>query len=70
MTYALLKGIRGAELEKIEEDEFIDVEQLFVYTRRTVPELAKDINQIQEPIVKTPGISGRLIIGLMNDQDK
>jgi hypothetical protein len=70
MTYALLKGMRGAELEKIEESDFIDVEQLFLYTRREVPELAKDINRIQEPIVRTPGNSGRLIIGLMNEQDK
>ncbi|MEI6681231.1 MAG: caspase family protein [Bacteroidota bacterium] len=70
LTYSLLKGMRGARLEKIEEGEFIDVEQLFQYAKNEVPLMAKDISGIQEPLLKTPGTSGRLIIGEMTEEDK
>lgn len=70
LTYALLKGMKGARLQKIEESEFINVEDLFNYTKYMVPQLAREIRGVQEPIVKTPGTSSRLIIGQMTEEDK
>ena len=69
LTYALLKGMRGGQLKKIEEGEFIDVEQLLQYAKAEVPSLAKSVNGIQEPIFRSlPGTS--FIIGQMTAEDK
>jgi len=69
LTYALLKGMRGGQLKKIEESEFIDVEQLLQYAKAEVPSLAKSVSGIQEPIYRIPqGTS--FIIGQMTEEDK
>ena len=69
LTYALLKGMRGGQLKKIEEGEFIDVEQLLQYAKAEVPGLAKSVSGIQEPIYRnTFGTS--FIIGQMMEEDK
>jgi len=69
LTYALLKGMRGGQLNKIEESEFIDVEQLLQYAKAEVPALAKSVSGIQEPIYRNPqGTS--FIIGQITEEDK
>ena len=69
LTYALLKGMRGGQLKKIEEGEFIDVEQLLQYAKAEVPSLAKSFGGTQEPIYRIPqGTS--FIIGQMMEEDK
>jgi ankyrin repeat protein len=70
LTYALLKGMRGGKLERIEENEFIEVENLFQYSKQEVPQLAKEISGIQEPIVKLPETPGKLFIGQITNEDK
>ena len=69
LTYALLKGMRGGQLKKIEEGEFIDVEQLLQYAKSEVPALAKSVSGIQEPIFRNPSGTS-FIIGQMTEEDK
>ena len=51
LTYALLKGMKGAALRN---DEFVDVSKLFQFARDEVEQLAKDIGGIQKPMVFAP----------------
>jgi hypothetical protein len=51
LTYALLKGMKGAALSN---DEFIDVAKLFQYAREEVEQLARNIGGIQRPIIFSP----------------
>jgi len=62
LTYALLKGMKGAALR---EEEYVDVQTLFQYAADQVPKLAIGIGGIQKPTIAAPsGTSfdvGRLI---------
>jgi hypothetical protein len=51
LTYALLKGMKGAALR---DDEFVDVSKLFQYARDEVEQLARNVNGIQRPEVFSP----------------
>ena len=55
LTYALLKGMRGASLRREGSDEFVDVEQWLGYAVEQVPVLAKDIRGIQQPFYRGIG---------------
>lgn len=52
LTYALLKGMKGAALR---DGEYVDVARLFQEASDDVPELAKNIGGIQQPRTATPG---------------
>lgn len=52
LTYALLQGLRGAALD---EGGAVDVGRLFGFAADRVPELARNIGGIQQPLVATPG---------------
>ncbi len=67
LTYSLLEGIKGASLR---EGQFIDVNQLFQWSRDRVPDLAKGIGGIQQPQVFSPYGSASFDIGLLEDHDK
>ena len=69
LTYALLKGMRGGQLKKIEEGEFVDVEKLLQYAKSEVPSLAKSVSGIQEPIYRNPAGTS-FYIGQMTEEDK
>src|SRR5947207_10293078 len=51
LTYALLKGLKGAALNN---DEFIDISKLFHYAQDEVKQLAENIGGIQRPIIFSP----------------
>ena len=55
LTYALLEGIKGRALR---EGKFVDVLALFHYAVERVPELAKNINGVQKPLIATPKTLG------------
>ena len=67
LTYALLEGLRGAGLQKPED--YIDVQTLFRYAERRVPELARNIGGVQKPINSSP-LGKTFVIGQMNETDK
>ena len=72
LTYSLLLGLRG---EKLRDDRFADVSELFTYAQDKVPTLAKNIGGIQRPIVMSPereravlfGENGSFDIGMFTD---
>jgi WD40 repeat protein len=52
LTYALLKGLRGAALRREGTEEFVDVEKWLGYAVEQVPLLAKGIGGIQQPFYR------------------
>jgi hypothetical protein len=52
LTYSLLLGMKGGRLR---ESEFVDVALLFGFAADKVPELARDIGGVQQPILACPG---------------
>ena len=63
LTYSLLQGIKGLALT---DDKRVDVNTLFEYAWKKVPELARGIGGIQKPMwVGPPG--GSFDIGIVND---
>lgn len=48
LTYSLLEGMKGAALDK---GSFVDVVKLFSRARERVPELARNIGGIQQPVI-------------------
>lgn len=67
LTYALLEGMKGASLR---DGEFVDVDLLFHSAQDRVPQLAKDIGGIQEPLVFSPTTSGSFDIGRLSESDR
>ena len=65
LTYSLLEGMSG--LVKLREGKYVDVVQLFEYTRDKVPEMAESIGGIQSPTMLTPR-SGSIDIGIVNEK--
>ena len=51
LTYALLLGMSGAALR---DGEYVDVQNLFQYAADQVPQFAKGIGGVQQPIVAAP----------------
>ena len=52
LTYALLKGMKGAALR---DDQYVDVARLFHNAEDEVPELARHIGGVQQPRIASPG---------------
>lgn len=52
LTYALLQGLRGAALD---DGGAVDVGRLFGFAADRVPDLARNIGGIQQPLVAVPG---------------
>lgn len=66
LTYALLKGMKGAALRN---DEFIDVTTLFQFAREEVEQLAKHVGGIQKPIIFAPK-DDSFEVGQLKREDK
>ncbi|MGH9971214.1 MAG: caspase family protein [Pyrinomonadaceae bacterium] len=66
LTYALLKGMKGAALRN---DEFVDVSKLFQFAREEVEQLAKNVGGIQKPIVFAPK-DDSFEVGQLKSEDK
>ena len=66
LTYALLKGMKGAALRN---DEFVDVSKLFQYAREEVEQMAKNIGGIQRPIIFAPK-DDSFEVGQLKTEDK
>lgn len=60
LTYSLLRGMRG---EKLDSNGYADVNELFNFAKYLVPDLAKNIGGIQQPLTITPDTSGTFDIG-------
>ena len=67
LTHALLKGMRGAALDR---QEFVDVRKLFEYAADEVPQLARNIGGIQKPLIASPRGSGSFDVGQLTKEDK
>lgn len=70
LTYALLKGMRGAALRKDEREEYIDVVKLLQYAVDEVPLLANGIGGIQQPLYRSPSAQQSYDIGQMTEREK
>src|SRR5262249_49658780 len=66
LTYALLRGMKGAALR---DGQFVDVATLFQRVADDVPELAKDIGGIQQPRIAMPG-GASFDIGQLSTEDR
>jgi hypothetical protein len=66
LTYSLLQGMKGAALR---DDEYVDVSKLFQYAADQVPQLARDIGGIQEPLIAAPR-GASFDVGLLKKEDK
>jgi uncharacterized caspase-like protein len=66
LTYTLLEAIKGAALG---DGTLVDVGKIFSYAVEKVPERAKGIGGIQQPMVRQPQ-NGSIDIGLLKSGDK
>jgi hypothetical protein len=67
LTYALLRGMKGAALR---EESYVDVSRLFQYAKDEVPKLAGSIGGIQDPRYMAPRQAESFDIGLLRTEDK
>jgi WD40 repeat protein len=70
LTYALLKGMRGAAVRVDEENSaahFVNVTELFDYAQLEVTKLAADINGVQQPQLNYPVRAGTFAMGIFNE---
>ncbi|MCB0609241.1 MAG: caspase family protein [Lewinella sp.] len=67
LTYSLLQGMSGLALTA---DKRVDVMTLFQYARDEVPVLAKNIRQVQAPVLAFPAGGGSFDIGIVNERVK
>ncbi|MBL7806523.1 MAG: caspase family protein [Saprospiraceae bacterium] len=67
LTYSLLQGMSGFALA---DENRVDVMTLFQHCRKQVPELAKSINGIQNPVLSFPVDGGSFYIGRVNQHVK
>jgi WD40 repeat protein len=67
LTYALLKGMKGAALKN---DLDVDVSGLFNYAANDVEQLAKGVGGIQRPQLITPKAGGSFDIGELTAEDQ
>jgi hypothetical protein len=66
LTYAVLRGMKGAALR---EGQFVDVSNLFQEVADDVPQLAKNIGGIQQPRIAMPG-GASFDIGQLSPEDR
>lgn len=67
LTYSLLFGIKG---EALREGEYLDVNELFRFAARNVPQLASRIGGVQRPEVKLPSHAKNIDIGRYGAEEK
>ena len=65
LTYSLLQAMQGAALG---QGGYIDVQQLFAYAQKEVPQMATNIGGVQKPIVSAP-LGKTFTIGQMTDAE-
>ncbi len=70
LTYSLLKGIRGAALRMDGSEEYVDVARLMQFAVDEVPQLARDIDGIQQPLYRSPDDQQSYDVGLVDDSVK
>ncbi|HEX5706735.1 MAG TPA: caspase family protein, partial [Pyrinomonadaceae bacterium] len=66
LTYALLEGMSGQALQSV---EYVDVQTLFRYAERRVPELAQNVGGVQRPINSSP-LGKTFVIGQMSGAER
>lgn len=64
LTYSLLQGM---QMVSANNNEYVDVMQLFQYSRDRVPQLAKGIGGIQTPMLAFPNDGSSFDIGIVNE---
>jgi len=64
LTYSLLQGM---QMVSASNNEYVDVMQLFQYSRDRVPQLAKGIGGIQTPMLAFPNDGSSFDIGIVNE---
>ncbi|MBS1553311.1 MAG: caspase family protein [Bacteroidetes bacterium] len=70
LTYSLLKAIRGASLRVDGGEEYVDVQKLLQYAVDEVPNLAKGIGGIQQPLFRSPDSQRSYDIGKVTKEVK
>jgi WD40 repeat protein len=63
LTWSLLSGMRGAALR---DDQFVDVASWFAHAVDRVPELARSIGGLQQPLLATPAGGHSFDIGTLD----
>lgn len=67
LTWSLLFGMRGAALR---EEKFVDVSLLFHHAADQVPQIAKNIGGIQQPVVAMPKGGASFDVGQILEEDR
>ena len=67
LTYALLEGMKGAALRSATSD--VDVRLLLSHAEKRVPELAREMQLEQKPVIKQP-TGNSFLVGKMIDEDR
>ena len=67
LTYSLLLGMSGA---KLRQNQYVDVATLFGFAQDRVPEFARDIGGVQQPMVAMPKGGGSFDIGRITDEER
>ena len=70
LTYSLLKAIRGGALRQDGNEEYVDIQRLLQYAVDEVPQLAKGIGGIQQPLYRSPGDQKSYDIGKVDVKTK
>ena len=67
LTYSLLKAMDG---EKLRPGGYADINDLFTFAKQQVPQLAKNIGGIQQPLSITPDVAGTFDIGRFTEAEQ
>lgn len=70
LTYALLKAIRGSALRIDGNEEYVDVQKLLQYAVDQVPQMARGIGGIQQPLFRSPSDQRSYDIGKVTPEIK
>lgn len=70
LTYSLIKSIRGAALRRDGNEEYVDIHKMLQYAVDEVPQLAKGIGGVQQPLYRSPGDQKSFDIGQVDDTIK
>ncbi len=70
LTYSLLSGMMDKGIRQAGSDKFVDVMKLFQHAKDVVPNLAKSINGIQNPMLGFPRGGASIDIGIINKDVK
>ncbi|MDH5598675.1 MAG: caspase family protein, partial [Cyclobacteriaceae bacterium] len=67
LTYSLLFGIKGAGLL---DGEYVDVVKLLQFVHKNVPDLAGDIGEHQQPVLRIPNNANSFFLGRMLTEER